>query len=157
MQEGQTVSFAPMYVDGPLPWFTKLFAFYLLIVVVLFFIRVVKLVANLRKLREPQEHRVIASRADDVLWVRYHAGVQSLKELAVLTFLLSLLDLAWYTADVFLSVRTAKTVSSAYVLVATCRGLDDFAIGLAFCVVLYLAALLFQIALRHRNTRIVGT
>ena len=88
------------------------------------------------------------------------AGVKELtqlKELAVLTFLLSLLDLAWYTADVFLSVRTAKTVSSAYVLVATCRGLDDFAIGLAFCVVLYLAALLFQIALRHRNTRIVGT
>lgn len=143
MQDEQTVSFAPMSNCGPEPWYTKLFTLYLLIVIVIYLVRVVKLVVNLLKLRKAQKQHLPAPFCDDMR-AEYYAKVHSLKEVSALTLLVSLLHFAWHETDVFLSVQFEKIPRVAFVLIRAGVGLNYLALGLLFCVVLYLTALLFQ-------------
>jgi hypothetical protein len=100
LQDDQTVPFEPMYVDGDQPWVTKLFVLYLLIVVVVSLVRVVLLAANLRKLRKAEKHPISAL-LSDTLWSDCYSKARSFKDLSVVTFLLSLLNFAWCTANDF--------------------------------------------------------
>jgi len=152
MQEDQTVSFSPMYVDGPEPWFTRLFALYTLVVLVVFLVRVIKLLAGLRKLRRARQHPNPATVAD-ALWAECYAKAHSFKEISTLTFFVSLLNASWLIADVFLSVRAEKQANLGYVLARVGDGLSYLALGLMVCIVLYSTALLFQAILRRRNPR----
>lgn len=150
MQEDQTVTFQPMYVDGRQPWFTQLFVLYILVVLVVFLVRFARLAVGLRKLRRVRKESVPAAIADS-LWTNCYAKAHSFKELSTLTFFASLLNFTWYSADVFFSVRAEKTTSLNYVLVRTADGLVALALGLIVCIVLYAAAIFFQAALRRRN------
>jgi len=150
LQEEQTVSFQPMSNCGPEPWYTNLFVLYLLIVIVVYLVRIVKLTIDLLKLSKSQKRHFTAPFCND-LQADYSAKVQSLKEVSVLTLLVSLLHFAWYDADVFRSVQFEKMPKTAFVLIRAGAGLDYLAMGLFFCVVLYLTALLFQSALRLRK------
>jgi predicted secreted protein len=143
MQEEQTVSFGPMSNCGPESWYTKLFALYLFIVIVIYLGRIV----NLLKLRKAQKQNLQAPSCDDMR-ADYYAKVHSLKEVSTLTLLVSLLHFAWYETDVFLSVQFEKMPRVAFVLIRAGAGLNYLALGLFFCVVLYLTALLFQSASR---------
>ena len=152
MQEDQTVSFSPMYVDGPEPWFTRLFALYILVVLVVFSVRFIKLLAGLRNLRRARQHPNPATLAD-ALWTECYAKAGSFKEISALTFFASLLNATCLIADVFLSVRAEKQANLGYVLARVGDGLSYLALGLIVCMALYSAALLFQAALRRRNPR----
>jgi hypothetical protein len=143
MQEDQTVSFSPMYVDGPEPWFTRLFALYILVVLGVFLVRVIKLVAGLRKLRKARQHPNHATLAD-ALWAECYAKAHAFKEISALTFFASSLNASWLIADVFLSVRAEKQANLGYVLARVGDGLSYLALGLIVCIVLYSAALLFS-------------
>ena len=151
MQEDQTVSFSPMYVDGPEPWFTRLFALYIFVVLVIFSVRVIKLLVGLRKLRMARRGLVPATVADS-LWAGCYATAHSFKEISALTFFASLLNVTWLAADVFLSVRAEKQPSFSYVLARVGDGLSYLGLGLIICIALYSAAMLFQTSLR-RNPR----
>ena len=150
MQEDQTVSFSPMYVDGPEPWFTRLFALYILVIVVLFSVRVIKLLAALRNLRNARKHPNPAT-VGGPLSVESYARANSFKEISVLTFFVSLLNAAWFIADVLLSVRAEKEANVGYVLARVGNGLSYLALGLIVCIALYSAALFFQATLRRCN------
>jgi hypothetical protein len=150
MQEEQTVSFSPMYVDGPEPWFTRLFVLYILIVLIVFLVRVIKVMAGLRKLRRARKRPVPGAIADS-LWTECYAMAHSFKEISALTFFASLLNATWYIADVFLSVRAEKTTSLNYVLARIGDSLVALALGLIICIVLYSAAMFFQAVLRRRR------
>jgi hypothetical protein len=152
MQEDQTVSFRPMYVDGPEPWFTRLFALYILVVLVVFSVRVIKLRRGLRNLRRARKHPNPATVADS-LWAECYAKAHSFKEISALTFFASLLNATWLIADVFLSVRAEKQANLSYLLARVGDGLSYLAIGLMICIALYSAVMFFRAALRRWNRR----
>lgn len=152
MQEDQTVSFQPMYVDERQPWFLELFVLYVLIVLVVFLVKAIKLTASLRKLRKARKNSIHATVADS-MWASSYATAYSFKDISALTFFASLLNATWYTADVFLSVRFEKTTSINYVLARTGNGLVALALGLIVCIALYSASMFFQAALRHGSPR----
>lgn len=140
------------YVDGPEPWFTRLFALYIFVVLVVFLDRVIKLLAGLRKLRRARQHPNHPTLAD-ALWAECYAKAHCFKEISALTFFASSLNATWLIADVFLSVRAEKQANLGYVLARVGDGLSYLALGLIVCIVLYSAALLFQAVLRRRNPR----
>jgi hypothetical protein len=150
VQEEQTVSFSPMYVDGPEPWFTRLFELYLLTVLVVFSIRIIKLLAGLRSLRRARKDTSPAGLVYS-LWVESCEKAHSFKEISALTFFASLLNATWLIADVFLSVRAEKQANLGHVLARVGDGLTYLAQGMIVCIGLYSAALLFQAALRRRK------
>ncbi len=152
MQEDQTVSFSPMYVDGPDPWFTRLFALYILVVLVVFSVRVIKLLRGLRYLRRARKRPNPATVADS-LWAECYAKAHSFKEISTLTFFASLLNATWLIANVFLSVRVEKEANLGYVLARVGEDLSYLALGLIICIALYSAAMFFQAALRRWNRR----
>jgi hypothetical protein len=151
MQEEQTVPFSQMYVDGREPWFTQLFVLYLLVVLVLFLVRIMRLTVNLRKLRNAQKQSAPASFTDN-LFADCHAKAQSFRDFSTLTFLVSLLNFAWFTTDVFSAIWNQKTTNVAYVLARIADGLVPLVLGLTFCVVLYIAAMSSEAALRRRKS-----
>jgi hypothetical protein len=151
MQEEQTVSFQPISNCGPQPWFMNLFGLFILVFLVVFVVRIVKLAANLYKLRNARKHSVPVP-VVDALWADCYSKVHSFKEISTLTFLVSLLTFIWYTADVFLSMRAQKITSVSYVLARTSGGLVAFAVGLIFCIALYSAAMLTQAVIRRRKS-----
>ena len=153
MQEEQTVSFSPMYVEGPVPWFTRLFALYILVVVVIFLVRVIKLLVGLRNLRRAQKHPNPAA-AGDSLWAECYSKANSFKEISTLTFYASFLNATWLSANVLLSARAEKEANPGYVLARAGDGLFYLALGLIVCTALYSAALLFQAALRRRDPHV---
>ena len=155
MQEGQTVSFSPMYLDGPDPWTMWLFTLFILVVLLVFSVRVTKLLAGVRKLRRAREHLVPATDVDS-LFAECCAKAGSFKRISALTLFASLLSFTWLTANVFLSARAEKQMNVGYVLARVGDGFDFLAMGLIsliICVALYSAAMLFQAALRRRNPR----
>jgi hypothetical protein len=152
MQEDQTVSFSPMYVDGPEPWFTRSFALYIFVVLVVFSVRIINLIRGLRNLRRAQQRPNPATVADS-LWAECYAKAHSFKEISVLTLFASLLNTTWLVANVFLSARAEKQANIGYVLARVGDGLSYLALGLIVCIALYSAAMFFQAALRRWNRR----
>jgi len=95
MQEDQTVTFQPMYVDSAQPWFTNLFILYLLIVFVVLIARAVQIAITMRKLRKVRASGSTSPSNTDELFFYIAQKAQSLRRFATLTFLLALLDLTW--------------------------------------------------------------
>jgi hypothetical protein len=150
MQEAQTVTFQPI-CEGYLPWFAKLFALYLFIMIVALVVQFVSFVWNLRKLRKLQRNYGSDSSSFKSLWTDCTAKAYSLKELATLTFLLSFLDLSWCTADILCTVRTAKSPNSSYILLAIADALAPFSLGIIVCIALYLFAMFTAFVLKRRR------
>lgn len=152
MQEDQTVPFQPISSCGPQPWYMQLFGLFLLVFVVVFLIRIIKLAVNLRRLRKARTHPTPVAVVDG-LWTDCFAKVHSFKDISTLIFLVSLLNFVWYTADdVFLPLRAQKVASISYVLARIGDGLEVLALGLVFCVVLYSAAMFSEAFLRRSKS-----
>jgi hypothetical protein len=130
LQEDQTVSFQPIY-EGYQPWFAKLFAFYLFIVLIVLFVRSVKFIWILLKLRKPDADSESVS---NIVWADSSGRTASSGRLACLTVLISVLVLSWWTADVLLGVRAEKTPNLAYILPAIGDALTAFTLGIIVAV-----------------------
>ena len=146
IQEDQTLAFQPIY-EGYLPWFAKLFEVYLLGLLVWFPVRAIRFGWSVWKLRKLQRTEGADSSNLHLLRTKCFTKAHSLRGVAKFTFLLSILDLSWWTADIFRSVRVEKTPGLAYILQAVADALSHFSIGILFCTALYLCAALGERAL----------
>ena len=124
MQEEQTVTFQPIY-EGYQPWFAKLFAVYVFIVLIVLLIRCAKFIwilLSLRKLNREDDS------AFNKVWTDWSERIVSTRRLAGFTFLMSMLVFSWWTSDVLLGVRAEKTPNLAYILPAIGDALITFTI-----------------------------
>ena len=119
----QTVTFQPMYIDGPSPWYERLFLLYLLVVLFVLLVSGVRLVVGLRRLRRIGNGSLGASTSADDLWNALNSQAQSLSKFSLLTFFLSLL--AWRVADF-------------------ADKLPVFTFGMLVCVALYIVGRFFE-------------
>jgi hypothetical protein len=148
MQEDQIVAFQPMYVDGPQPWHTRLFLLYLLAVLIVFVVRIVRLATVLWNLKKTEG----VSGADS--FSAYGVETASLfKALCALTFLVSLLECTWSTANLLLLLRAEHSSNVHFVLARIGDGLVGLAFGLVICVTLYGAGMMVQARGRGRKDR----
>jgi hypothetical protein len=138
-----------MYDGYPQPWFTKLLVLYLLIILVVFVTRVVRLTWSLRTLRRQQMQGGPASLSLEALWADCFNRARSFKTVATLTFLLSLLNFTLCMSDILFGVRTAKTVNVAFLLPRIGEALVPLSLGLIFCTGLYVGGVLAESALRR--------
>jgi len=86
MQEDQTITFQPIFVENPVPWHTRLVTLYLVVMLGYLAIWLVKFALNMRKLRKMEVDLKLE------FWASCYEKTKSLKDFAFLTFLLSLLD-----------------------------------------------------------------
>jgi len=130
----------------------QVFALFLLVFVIVFLIRIIQLTANLRKLGRAQ--RIPAPIAVvDGLWTDCYAKAHSFKDISTLIFLMSLLNFTWHATDVLLALREQRISSVSHVLGRIGDGGVALAFGLAFCVVLYSAAMFSEAVLRRRKLK----
>ena len=151
MQEEQTVSFEPMYVDGPMPWHQRLFVWYVWLVAVLIVFRLVKFGIRLHRLKK-------LSKADgkdcigfSVLWADSYEMAGSMKNFAVLTFLLSILEFSWSAIDNFSSLQMQKTSHWQPIVMRLTDALGAFMAGLIICIALFASSMLMQYLLKRRK------
>jgi hypothetical protein len=143
LQEDQTVTFQPMY-EGYQPWFAKLFVFYLLVVLVILLFRAVRFIWILLKLRKGGEQsEAVSNELSD--------RIASTKQLAGLTVLVSILNLSWWTADIFFGVRTAKAPHLAYILPEIGDALNAFTLGIIISVAAFGGSMWARFALNRRR------
>lgn len=147
LQEEQTVTFQPMY-ESYQPWFAKLFVFYLLIVLIVLLSRGAKFIVIMLKLLKRNDRSAsLLNEAD----ARCAGRMASSKQLAGLTVLISILNLSWWTADIMLGVRTAKTPNLAYILPAIGDALTAFTFGMIVAVATLCGSIFAQFVVNRRR------
>jgi hypothetical protein len=149
MQEDQTATFQPIY-EGYQPWFAKVYALYLLIVIVVMLFRSARFIWQLRGLRKGNEQvDPVSNRA----WTIASPKATSSKSLATLTFFVSMLNLSWWTADILFAVRTEKAPAPnlAYILPEIGDALTAFSLGIIVSIALYGGSMLAQFAMNRRR------
>jgi hypothetical protein len=153
MQE-TTVGWNPMY-ESRLPWFTKVFVVYLLLVLFASVFRAIRLMWHLRGLRKMEQE--IPSppmfRFQLLLWETSYAKTASIKNLSVLTFLLTLLVFAWSTTRILLGVTMEKVTGVGFLAGAMAEVLTTFSLGILVCAVLYAFAIFYEAALMRHQMR----
>jgi hypothetical protein len=113
MQES-TVGWEPMY-ELRLPWFTKVFVIYLAVVLFASAFRAIRLMWHLRGLRKMgQGTPNPAISRFQFLWETCYAHDVSIKNLSVLTFLLTLLVLAWSTTRILVGVTMERVTAVGF-------------------------------------------
>lgn len=151
IQDEQTVTFQPMFVDGKPYWMEKLFVLYLLFILLLLLDRAVRLLFNLRALR-----KVIGSEQVEVLvwsevWTKSWQYAHSLTKFAILTFFMSVLTLSMSLGDEFIGLATAKHYFAPFVFERLAYKLTTFNVGLVVCILLYGFGFFFESRLHRRK------
>ena len=144
MQEEQAVNFQPMYGEHQ-PWFARLFALYLLIVIIVLLQRGVRFIWVLLKLRKRSEQSESA-------FSELSSRIASSKQLAVLTVLVSILNLSWWIADILLGLETAKAPPNlGYILPEIGYVLTAFNLGIIVSIAAFGGSMWAQFALNRRR------
>lgn len=150
MQE-TTVGWEPMY-EGHLPWFTKVFVVYLALVLLVSVFRAISFMWRLRGLRKmEQETATQLTSRFQFLWESCYARTASIKNLSVLTFLLSLLVFAWSTTRILLGVTMEKVTGVGFLAGAMAEVLTVFSLGILVCAALYTFAIFYEGVLVRRK------
>jgi hypothetical protein len=145
----QSVPFDPVVVCGPPPWYERLFAFYLIFMVLVLAARGMQLLWNLARLRRLQ--READPKPFSAVVQAAHARADSLKRFSVLTLVLTLADFCFATAGMFTRISAQRTSGYAAVSGAAAIQLQITAFGLLLCAALYAAAFFFQARLARRE------
>ncbi len=132
MQE-TSVGWNPSYV-GHLPWFANVFVLYLTVALLASMIRAVGLARRIWRIEEKQHEEDGGFR---LTWEFCQAKTASIRRLSALTFLLSVLVLAWSTAKILQGAADQKVTGSAFLAGAMAAALTEFAFGIFVCAVLY--------------------
>jgi len=140
-----------MYDGYSQPLFTRLFVLYLFCVGVLLLVRVVQIVLMMRKARKAQVSADKIGVSYELLYDKIRSKAHSLRGFAVLTFLLSMLDLTWSASDILLGLRTMKAANYTFVLARMGDSLVPVSFGLIICVALYLSDMVCESALKGRQ------
>jgi hypothetical protein len=153
MQE-TTVGWDPMY-EAHLPWFTKVFVVYLALVLLLSAARAISLIRRLRALRKlEQETATELTSKFPLFWESLYAKTAAIKNLSVLTLLLSLLVFASSTAQILVGVTIEKSTRVALLAGSMAEVLTVVSSGILVCAVLYTFAIFFEAVLVRRKMRL---
>jgi hypothetical protein len=153
MQE-TTVGWEPMY-EGHLPWFTKVFLVYLALMLLLSAARAISLIRRLRALRKlERETATELTSKFPLFWESLYAKIAAIKNLSVLTLLLSLLVFAWSTTQILLGVTMEKSTGVGALAGAMAEGFTGFSLGILVCAILYTIAMFFEATLVRRKMRL---
>jgi hypothetical protein len=152
MQEGQSVTFQPYGLWGDPPWFEKVFAFWLLFVLIFSVVRAGGLVWNLRKRRKAEESGAALPMSCQSFWEICEAKVRAIKNFSHLTLLLALLVLAVDLTNAGEMFYTKKTSGFVAVAGAIADAFSIFSGGLIICVALFCCAMFLErYVLRQRQ------
>ena len=153
MQE-TTVVWEPMYEGSRLPWFTKAFVVYLAIVLFASVFRAIRLMWRLRGLRKMEQVAPTPPTSGlRFMWESCYAKTTSLKNLSVLTLLLTLLVFVWSTTRILQGVSMAKATGAAFLAGATAEVLTVSSLGILVCAALYAFAISYEATLVRRKRR----
>jgi hypothetical protein len=143
-QEDQTVTFSPEFVDGPTPWFDRLFVLYLLFAIIIAVARSVALMWALRKHRKIQSPAAPLVLDSSSFWEGCHARTRSIRDFSHLTFLLSVLVFAMNGIDAMDAVATQKTAGVGAIAGATAGAFTTFSAGMIVCIALFCCAMFLE-------------
>jgi hypothetical protein len=116
------------------PVLLTVFVGYLVLVLLVSIWRFISLMLRMRSPKEsPEQRRVFC-----------HANIASMKNLSMLTFLLSFFVLAWRVADVLQGVAVQKAAGVGFLAGALAETLATFSLGLFVCAVLYVLAMFYE-------------
>lgn len=132
MQESTTIQWDPMY-EGQLPWPTRLFVIYLVVVLIVFCVRATRILWLLRSLRKPTQEANVFQLA----WDSCHTTIVSMKNWSALIFLLSFLLSSWSLTETLRGISVQKVTGTAFLAGATAEVLMTFCFGMLVCTILY--------------------
>jgi hypothetical protein len=148
-QEDQTVTFSPMGDGGSIHWFDRLFAFYILIVMIITVVRSVGLMWALRRHRRAQQHTMPLAPDSRAFWEICNARTRSVRNFSHLTLLASVLVFAMNGIDAMAAVATQKVAGVGAIAGATAEAFTTFSAGMVICIALFCRA----VFLEHRVLR----
>jgi F0F1-type ATP synthase membrane subunit a len=141
------VGWDPAY-EGHLSWFTKMFALYLALALLVSAFRAISLMRQLwlpeKTQREPSERFRLTHEL-------CQAKTASIKKLSTLTLLLSLLVLAWSITNILQGAALQKVTGTAFLAGALAETLTTFSLGLLVCTMLYALAIFYEGVLARRK------
>ena len=154
MQEEQTVSFSPMYVDGPVPWFERLFMLYLLLVSLTTIIRFVRLAWALRKHRKEPKAASLSGLDSQGFWDDCRNRCQSLRNTCILTFLLTTLVTGWSASNILTQVTVQRAAGLGAVAGAMSETLAIFSNGIIVCTIIFTVAIFLERLVQLQRNRL---
>jgi hypothetical protein len=153
MQDEQTVTFQPTYVDGSPYWIEKLFALFLLAILVVLLVRAIRCTYFLLKIRSIEKSQTNAFELMREQWQQCWWNAHSLTKFAVLTFFLSFFTLSMSLVDAFMGLATEKQFNSLFVFGRLSEKLTTFNAGLVVCILLYATGFYFESRLNRRKMK----
>ena len=148
MQESTTIDWHPMY-EGQLTWSTRLFVIYLVVILLVFCFRAIRMLWHLRGLRKAGQE----ANSFWLAWDSSHARTVSIKNWSALTFLLSFFVSAWSMIGTLRGISMQKVTGTVFLAGATAEVLTVFCFGMLVCVVLYAFAFFYETLLLHCKLR----
>lgn len=144
LQEEQTADFDPQYIcGGQPPLYTRLFVLYIFAVLIFAAVRSIQMGWGLWKMRSQK----IASLDPAAILLHCEAvsvRIKTLKNLALLTFLLSLAHLAMSLSGVMDQVRIQKTTGFGAIALGIMQSLHEFSAGIIICTIVFFIATIFE-------------
>ena len=147
-ETGDTVSFSPEDFTRNPPWQEKLFAVYLLAILIVLVVRAIQLIRCLWVLRK---NGPAAQDGWEQVWTLGRLRARSLMRLAILTFFLCILEVSASFTDELWAVGTQKVAHTWWLLVEVAEGLGAFNAGMVVCVLLYVCGFFFESRLERRR------
>jgi len=145
---GETVTFSPESLTRNPPWQEKLLGLYLFAMLVFLLVRVIQLIWCLLALRKIEP---VAQNHWDKTWTLGKLRARSLMRLAILTFLLCVLEMSLSFTNVLWVVGTQKVAHTWWLLVEVAENLGAFNAGMVVCIVLYACGSFFESRLERRR------
>ena len=148
MQEGISAQWDTMS-EVRLAWSIRLFLIYLVVVVLVFCFRAIRMLWHMRSLRKAAQD----ANAFWLAWDASQARAVSIKNWSVLTFLLSFLVPAWNMTGTLREVSVQKLAGTAFLAGSTAEVLTAFCFGMLVCIVLYSVAFFLETLLLRYKLR----
>jgi hypothetical protein len=150
-EEGSTVTFQPIY-EGHTAWFTKIFALYAFVALIIMAVRLARVLLNARGLSRLLENEIeIEGRDPSSLLSEGFSEVRLLKNLAIVTFLASVLELSLDLSQILWGVRTEKALNFSYLLPEIGDAFTPFSFGITVTILLYVSFIFSQSILERRK------
>ena len=123
---------------------------FLLVLFFLFVARSLGMALNLRRLRKLHKQGESESSLSSDLRTSCFSRAQGFKDIALLTFFLSVLHWAWYTADLLMPLEIERPAMPLYVVSWVGNSLVYLCAGMIACTAFHTVGMLSTSALRKR-------
>jgi hypothetical protein len=150
-EDPQTVTFDPMYVDGPVPWHARLFALYIIAIVILMIVRLGQIILNVRELRRLEKAHGDGAESWQQVWGLAKLQAQGLEKFAVLTFFLTGFEFSTQVGDAFSGFATAKLPFPKWPFISISRQTPADGAAILICALLYAFGFFFESRLERRK------